>query len=806
MNDVVGCGKGEPRTPCLQRQHEQGRPAPSRVLEPGDEVVPLTLAQPSVQVPDLAAESGTEVSAQQVAELGILREQQRLLPRGEHLIEGLLHARQLPRASSQAAAVFEELRRVVADLLELGHGRQDQSAALDAIGALDAVHHVRDDRLVERGLFAGQRAHHLHLDLGRQVGDDRRVGLQPAQHERLRQRSEAGRCFGIAVSLDGRREARLERRGLAQQSGVGELHQRPEVAQPVLHRGPGHRKPVRRRQRPHRNGRPGRRVLDRLGFVEDDATPAHLTQRVDVADHEPVCRHDQIGFGHHGVERLALGSLGPVVDVHPQSGGEAGRLPLPVADQRHRADQQGRAPLHRGLAAHEGEQLHRLAQTHVVRKDTAQTDGLQERQPGQTTLLVGAQLTLETLRSSHGRDPVVYLAGQEVREPALSLDVHDGQATRPVLQCPEGHEHLPDAHPPLAVRPLGQERPGPGQPVGVDVHPLTAHPYQRLLGLDEIGDLLLGQGVLPDGQIPSEVNETITTDHRLGLGRAGLRGGRHRELRAQAHGGIGPPPREQHAEAGGQQDRRGLRQEQVRALDVQGERRRLGGAQRTLDVRVEPYRPTEFTEQGLLRIGDVTCQRPQRPLGTPHLRGVNDQARLLRRLQREVHPPRGVGHPLARSCLDSTRRLDQSETGPNRTDLSDLPLPVSQCLVQGGQGDRSRGEERVGARQRRSERRHCPPALSRPQARAHRCVHQSIGRSAQRPHRDRTSVNASLARSREGAGQSHGRRPQPHGVGSGHHRRPHRHRPTVARVPHTGQYPAASDEIHGKPSECLQRS
>jgi hypothetical protein len=156
------------------------------------------------------------VSAQQVAELGILGEQQRLLTRGEHLLEGLLNARQLARASGQAAAVLQELRRVVADLLELGHRRQDQSPALNSVGALDPLHHVRDDRLVERGLLVGQRAHHLHLYLGRQVGDDRGVGLQPAQHERLGQRSEPGRCFGIAVAFDGRGEALLEGLGLTE--------------------------------------------------------------------------------------------------------------------------------------------------------------------------------------------------------------------------------------------------------------------------------------------------------------------------------------------------------------------------------------------------------------------------------------------------------------------------------------------------------------------------------------------------------------------------------------------------------------
>ncbi len=104
-----------------------------------------------------------------------------------------------------------------------------------------------------------------------------------------------------------------------------------------------------------------------------------------------------------------------MVDVHPQARHEAGRLTLPVADQRHRTDQQGWTHLRRKLAAHQGEQLHRLPQTHVVRKDAAQTDRLQERQPGQTTFLVWAQRTLETLRRGHRRDPVIDLAGQQIR-------------------------------------------------------------------------------------------------------------------------------------------------------------------------------------------------------------------------------------------------------------------------------------------------------------------------------------------------------------------------------------------------------
>ena len=44
---------------------------------------------------------------------------------------------------------------MVAHLLELHHGGEDQAAAFDPIGLVDPRQHVIDDRLVEAGLLAG---------------------------------------------------------------------------------------------------------------------------------------------------------------------------------------------------------------------------------------------------------------------------------------------------------------------------------------------------------------------------------------------------------------------------------------------------------------------------------------------------------------------------------------------------------------------------------------------------------------------------------------------------------------------------
>ena len=72
---------------------------------------------------------------------------------------------------------MQQLRRMVAHLLELGHRGEHVAAPLDPFGVLDLVHHVGDNGLIQRGLLGGELTVLLVLDLLRQVVDDRRVGL-----------------------------------------------------------------------------------------------------------------------------------------------------------------------------------------------------------------------------------------------------------------------------------------------------------------------------------------------------------------------------------------------------------------------------------------------------------------------------------------------------------------------------------------------------------------------------------------------------------------------------------------------------
>ena len=168
-----------PVPPGLQRQQEQRRAVAG--LEPGHHLVAALLRGAPVQVemsvPKRAARCGSSIAANSVNWV----KHSALSPSARISSQDLLQPDHLAGPAPDGGAVVQQLRRVVAHLLELGHRGQHVAAPLDPLGVLDLLHHVVDDRLVERGLLGGERAVLLDLDLLRQVVDDGRVGLQPAQ-------------------------------------------------------------------------------------------------------------------------------------------------------------------------------------------------------------------------------------------------------------------------------------------------------------------------------------------------------------------------------------------------------------------------------------------------------------------------------------------------------------------------------------------------------------------------------------------------------------------------------------------------
>jgi hypothetical protein len=163
------------------------------------------------------------------APLGELGEHQRLLARGEDLVDELVEPIELARPAGQPRTVGQQVRRVVADLLEPQHRLQHQPAPFDALGCLDLGEHVLDDRAVEARLLAGEVAALVELDLVGQVGRDRGVGLLASQHERPGEPPQPGSRLVVVEPLDRDGEALAERGLGTEQAGVAEVHDRPQL-------------------------------------------------------------------------------------------------------------------------------------------------------------------------------------------------------------------------------------------------------------------------------------------------------------------------------------------------------------------------------------------------------------------------------------------------------------------------------------------------------------------------------------------------------------------------------------------------
>ena len=144
---------------------------------------------------------------------------------------------------------------------------------------LDPRHPAVDRRLVEARLLDRQPAvvlldrdrRQLELDLGRV--------LRAPQDERLHDRAQPLERALVAVHLDRPRERAVEPLARAEQPRVDDVHDRPQLAEPVLDRRARHRDAAPRRQPPQRARALRRRVLDVLRLVEQQPVPVDARER-----------------------------------------------------------------------------------------------------------------------------------------------------------------------------------------------------------------------------------------------------------------------------------------------------------------------------------------------------------------------------------------------------------------------------------------------------------------------------------------------------------------------------------------------
>ena len=424
VEDVRGAGEVEAEAAGFEREDEGLRDGGG--LEVAHHGVARGAGDAAVEVGHVAAEGLAEVLREQVAHLGVLREDERAFAAGEDFFELLFEAREFAGAFRFAGDVAEVLLEVVggvvADLFEAREGGEDEAAPADAFGGLQLALEGGEFFLIEFDLFERERAVDFRLQFFGEVGDDLFVGLQAAQDEGRGDAPQACARAGVGAGLDGPREQVAEHRAFTEDAGVEEIHDGPQIADVVFDGGAGEGDAVVGGQRARRLRLARLGVLDVLRFVEQKAGPFDLAHFRVVAVKQIVAGNDDVHLLHLARERLAVPPQRAVVQMDPQAGREALRLAHPISQHRHRPHNQRRpARAARLLVKQQRQRLNRLAETHVVRETRTETAVAQVRQPTEPAQLIRPQLAREIARwwQHAERVFVARQAVEQVAHPAM---------------------------------------------------------------------------------------------------------------------------------------------------------------------------------------------------------------------------------------------------------------------------------------------------------------------------------------------------------------------------------------------------
>ena len=355
------------------------------------------------------------------------------------------------------------------------------------------------------------------------------------------------------------------------------------------------------------------------------------------------------------------------------AGGEAGELAFPVAEERGRAEHQGRPAGRRrsfeSIAWHrlgiggalcradrhctcgglgngrerspvqmQGDQLDRLAQPHVVGQAGTQPEAGHRGQPGQSRLLVRPQRRLQPRR-----DAIAPPVRSRIRSTSSPSTGGAANSTRSPSSSSSPVSAAASASPASSLRVRVAH---PRQQLRVHAHPLAAQADQGPLGLGQRRDLRLRQLLAAQAQLPAELQQALQRELRLRdarrrLGRARLR----------LHLAGEQPLRPQHLDAGAAQLAAAVG-EQVDDLVV-GQRQLRGRRLRQHPAQWLPRPRAAPQPEQQLRLDLVAEAAQHRVRRVPQRRRLHDQARLSHAADRQ-HPGERVLAP----ALDPQQHLD----------------------------------------------------------------------------------------------------------------------------------------------------
>ena len=356
--------------------------------------------------------------------------------------------------------------------------------------------------------------------------------------------------------------------------------------------------------------------------------------------------------------------------------GEAGQLPLPVAEQRRRTHHQRRPRLQRPPVQVQRDHLHGLAQPHVVGQAAAQPQLTHFRQPGQASALIGSQGGPQALGRLDGGSPRPGQPVDEVGKGAGGVEL-DHFAVQHQVAGERGGQRLGSGDP------WASPAPQPLEQLAVHPHPAATQPHQRALRLGQRGDLLGRQRLAAHRHLPVEAEQRLQPENgRRGAGRCrGRHGGTHVQPFAEQLG------RPQDLDAG-TAERLGTGLQQLgHLLLVEADLGRGRRAQQRRQRRPCPSAAAQGQQQ--IGLGALAQPRQHRRRGAPQLSGVHHQAgvgraahldhrgeRLLlfgRQLDPELHLRPGVQAPVGlrqpADKLPDRDRLGRGKgTRPGRVD------------------------------------------------------------------------------------------------------------------------------------------
>ena len=652
VEHVAGAGEVEAHAAGLEREQEQ-LGAAGVVLEAIHHRLALGLAGVAVEEGHLLAPAVLQVGLEQVAPLGELGEQQGPVARLDHLLEDLLQplhlgaaggkASRCPIADCRLRVLAKGQGGVVAHLLELGEQGQHLAVLLAERGTGDGIEALFHGAVVERLLLGAEPHPLVQLHLLGQVGDDRAVGLEAPQDERPHAGLEVAHRGHVAIALD-RQPVALAKEGLiAQHLRIEEVHQRPQLADPVLHWGAGEgdaeaaaaAAPARPGQVAGGHRLLGAGVLDRLGLIDHHPLPVDGLQQFAVALQQAVAGEHQIDALEGLLQgRIGAGPARAVVLLHLELRREGRRLPLPVGEHGGGGHQQHGPPqLLLGLEVlQEGQQLDRLAQTHVVGQAGALVEAVQEGQPAQAPLLVRPQLAGEARGSRQriGGLLLVVLLQHRLQPHAGHKAVHR-QAVEGVALAGGEPQGIVEAEVGVGdAEFLGVAQIGGTQ---LDPGPLVLH-QGAALGLQAL-QVAQGERHPADHELPAHHQRFAEGEAARLVGQFGL--DRQPQAAGQATRQAG---RQDHAHAhvaqlggGGAHQHEGLGRGELHRL-------RGGGIQAPLDRLEHGEGPPQALQQQLAGLGHGHLAQLQGAVaGAPGHRGRHPQAGIGLGLQAEFQFP-----------------------------------------------------------------------------------------------------------------------------------------------------------------------